>query len=465
MTLTPRKIAQDQTAATEADKLAKNPSEGFTRDVSVSVIGYFFPPAMAVLSGPLLAHGLGVNGRGASAAATAPLLLITVGATFGIPETITHFVARDRRVLWGSVTRGLCLTLLLGVGMTFLVIACATRLSGGNTTIRREMFLASFFITPTLVLGVIRGAAGGMRLWRRVALDRSIGAVARVVMLFALVGAGRLTVTSATVTVAGSPLVGFLAYLRLGRQIPSRLERPEERLGLEPARYAVRLWVGSVSGVLLSRLDQTLMTPLASAHQLGLYAVAASLSELCLVVNSATRDVVFAADSSDRNESRLTQSARISTAAALAAAVAIALLTQFTIGFIFGPAFRSALPALMILLIALVAGNPGSMAGAGLSARGNPGLRSLALTIACIVNCGLLFLLVPRYGATGAAEATLVGYLISSILVLIFLRKVHGVPMRGFYGLRKEDILLAQYRLQAVRESLFALRKRESEKS
>ena len=40
----------------------------------------------------------------------------------------------------------------------------------------------------------------------------------------------------------------------------------------------------------------------------------------------------------------------------------------------------------LILIMAIVLGNPGSVAGAGLSARGRPGLRSLSLGIAAAAN-------------------------------------------------------------------------------
>ncbi|MBN9618746.1 MAG: polysaccharide biosynthesis C-terminal domain-containing protein, partial [Actinobacteria bacterium] len=77
---------------------------------------------------------------------------------------------------------------------------------------------------------------------------------------------------------------------------------------------------------------------------------------------------------------------------------------------------------------------------AGLSARGRPGLRSAALVIACPINVGLVFLLVPHQGAMGAAIATLAGALVASNLVIYFTWRHFQVSPLDFYGLRRSDV-------------------------
>ena len=43
-------------------------------------------------------------------------------------------------------------------------------------------------------------------------------------------------------------------------------------------RYGLATWVGTVGGVLVMRLDQVLLTPLAGPKELGYYAVAVSVA-------------------------------------------------------------------------------------------------------------------------------------------------------------------------------------------
>jgi len=106
---------------------------------------------------------------------------------------------------------------------------------------------------------------------------------------------------------------------------------------------------------------------------------------------------------------------------------------------LFGADFSPAIPITVVLLLAAVLGTPGSIAGAGLSARGRPGLRSSSLVISCLINVGLLFLIVPTYGAMGAAIATLVGSLIAANANIFFLWKIFDLSPLEFYGFRRSD--------------------------
>ena len=194
--------------------------------------------------------------------------------------------------------------------------------------------------------------------------------------------------------------------------------------------------------MLLARLDQTIMTPLAGTYQLGLYAVAASVGDAALILHSAVRDVSFTADAARQDDQRLCASARISGFLSIAVAVILAALIPIGLPLVFGPDFAPAIPVAFWMLAAVGVTSPGSIAGAGLGARGHPGLRSVSLLVACVVNVVVLLLLVPVLGATGAALATLAGNLIASQLNIAFLGRRSTIPARQFYGLRRTDIAI-----------------------
>jgi O-antigen/teichoic acid export membrane protein len=108
---------------------------------------------------------------------------------------------------------------------------------------------------------------------------------------------------------------------------------------------------------------------------------------------------------------------------------------------IFGESFAPAFGPAVILLVAGALGVPGSIAGAMLSASGRPGLRSLSMVCAAVINVGILIFSVPAFGAVGAAVATLAGNLVASNMNLIILHRSQGVALRDFYGVRKQDFL------------------------
>lgn len=427
------------------------------RNMSITLGGNLVPPLAALASGPILAQALGVEGRGAVAAATAPLALAITLVTFGVPESVTYVVARRPTLVRAAARNASWLILLAGFTATAGVVALRPWLSGGSTEIQGLMAVAAVSVVPSLLLGVVRGIASGMDQWGMVARERVLSSVLRLVLLVPLWLADALTPLTATILLAMMPLTGALAYVRL----PRRLAPPEEDTAGEASvrslgGYGLRLWVGSLSGVLLARVDQTLMTPLSSAYELGLYVVAVSVSELPLILHRAVRDVTFVADAHTHQDDRLAAAARISTALSVLVALGLGLTMGWWVPLLFGAEFAGAVPVAAVLLVGVVLGTSGSIAGAGLSARGRPGLRSIALLVACVANIAVLLVLVPTWGAMGAAWATVVGYLLTSLLNLIFLRRLFGVRMRTFAGLRRGDVVLvvtfARQVLRAARE-------------
>jgi O-antigen/teichoic acid export membrane protein len=190
----------------------------------------------------------------------------------------------------------------------------------------------------------------------------------------------------------------------------------------------------------LLRIDQVLLSPLAGAFQLGIYAVAASISELPVVLNAAIRDTVFThiSDQSVTTEN-IGELSRVSTILVMALCIPIGASSPFLIPLFFGEDFSGAVPVLLILLLATALANPGSIAGVGLSASGFPHLRSFALVGACIVNIPMLILLVPPLGAIGAAIAALLGYVTASTICIALAVFRHDAQFGDYYRFRSSD--------------------------
>jgi O-antigen/teichoic acid export membrane protein len=314
-------------------------------------------------------------------------------------------------------------------------------LGGDDPELPHLIVIAALAIVPGLVLTVLRGTAAGLHRWRSVAVEQFISSAVELAVLVGLALVHHLTPLTATLVLAFSPITGALAYLGQAR---NGVLRPEDAAHPLAGRrhlmgYGFRVWVGALSGILLSRLDQTIMTPLADAHQLGFYATAVTVSQIPLVINSAVRDVTFSADASENMNERLGMSARISSTASAVVGLFVGLTMLWWLPILFGGDFRPAVPVAAVLIVAVVLGTPGSIAGAGLGARGRPGLRSASLVVACLINLALLFALVPRFGAMGAAWATLIGNLFSANGCVFFLWRYFGVHPSQVYGFRRSD--------------------------
>jgi O-antigen/teichoic acid export membrane protein len=57
-------------------------------------------------------------------------------------------------------------------------------------------------------------------------------------------------------------------------------------------------------------------------------------------------------------------------------------------------------------------------------------LRTASVSVAAVVNLGLNFLLIPKYGMLGAAWATFIGFLVQMSATLYLSLRVYHVPYR-----------------------------------
>ena len=411
-----------------------------SRGIAVTTLGNVVTPLAALVTQPILAHGLGLSGRGEVAAATAPLMFAVAVLTLGLPEALTYFIARNVAGLPRTVRIGLSLLVLVGLAGSAGIAALAGTLSAGDTELSQLMIASGCALAPALVVAGLRGVAAGRQMWNLVALERSSGALIQLILVASLFAFGALTVLTATISLAATTFLGGCVYLVAATRVRHETANVAKNERPRVIYYAGQVWLGSVSGMVLARLDQLLMTPLAGVAQLGLYAIAVNIGEVILVFNSAVRDVMFSTQAQSPDQSRLGRASRISTLITLAFGGALAAASPWAIPILFGREFVDAIPVTLILIAAIVLGNPGSVAGAGLSARGRPSLRSISLAVAAVINVIAIFLLVPSFGALGAAVATLIGNVIAGNLCILWLRIFFGIPVSEFYRITLADI-------------------------
>jgi O-antigen/teichoic acid export membrane protein len=401
-------------------------------------------PLASFASAPILAQALGVSERGELAAATAPFLFASIAATVGIPEAITFFTARrsgGSRLVWKSIPLLAVVSVLAAVAIYF----AAPLIAAGAPRLTLLIQATGVALLPTALLAALRGAAAGHGDWPAVRNERIIGAVARLAPIAALAGLGLLTVESASVIVVLSPLVGALAFIRLGRHPRATLSVTQRQM----LGYGWRVWVGSLSGILLSRLDQILLNPLAGSSELGLYVVAVNISDVTLIVMTTVTSIMFTQDARERDDAVLAKTARLTFATMLLVAVVVGASLPLWVEPFFGEGFKASIPAAWVMLGTYALTAPGVVAGTALGARGRPGSRSTSLIIAVLVNCIAVILLAPVIGALGTAAATFVGNGTAAALNLYFLHTRLGVDVSQFHAVRVGELRELVARLTA----------------
>lgn len=392
-------------------------------------------PVVGLISSPILAHSLGVIGRGETGAAMAPNLLIVGGATLGLPQALTFFLAKNPRLVRSALSWSALFATGLGllglVGYEFV----GSYLAGGDTGLAALMLLGTWLAIPALLVGLLRGAATGKQMWTAVAWERSINSVLRLALTAGLAVTGHLTVHSAVVTMCVAPIVAGMVYLGVGRRVdgaPVTSTRSQPRLARDLLGFGSKVWLGSVATMLMARLSQLFVVPLAGAEQLGLLIVAITISDVPYIVTATVRDVIFGSNSAEPDTDRLLATSRVATVLAVAGSLLIGATLPAWIGIVFGRGFTAAIVPTWLLLLSSCVAVPGLIAGAGLDSAGRPGLKSLSLCLALAVNIVGIFFWVPRWGADGAAFAALISTSVSAVFAVGAASRVQGTAWTSF---------------------------------
>jgi O-antigen/teichoic acid export membrane protein len=215
-----------------------------------------------------------------------------------------------------------------------------------------------------------------------------------------------------------------LGWARLARRgFFARAGRPSPVLARQMASYGLRAQLGGVIVLLNLRLDFILLSLLTGPAVLGIYAVASKFAELIKIPGQALTYVLYpryARDGHDRAtaEARriIPRAAMATTAAVLPLAVAAGLVIPLAYGHDFAPAV---VPAQIILMGLLLEGVTGVVTGY-LYGVGRPGLNSWAMAGGLVLTVALDLLLIPPFGVEGAAVASAIAYMGTTLALLAF---------------------------------------------
>jgi lipopolysaccharide/colanic/teichoic acid biosynthesis glycosyltransferase len=193
--------------------------------------------------------------------------------------------------------------------------------------------------------------------------------------------------------------------------------------------FGLRGQVGSLMQLLNLRFNFIFLGALAGPAALGLYAVAAKYAEFLRLVPIAANWVLYPRFAkSDPATATATSKRMILRAGAVTAlgALPLALGAIVVIPLLFGGVFEPAVLPAQILLVGLAAEGVGGVVTAFLFGRGRPGLNSLGAGAGVTVTVLLDLVLIPRYGTVGAAIASSIAYLTTTLCLVLWYRHVIG---------------------------------------
>lgn len=392
---------------------------GLTAGLNVLLTGF------SAAAGLVIARTLGPDGRGEYAAVVVWFGFALVTGELGQPAAICYFVASQREHARDYIATSRILMLSSGVlaaAAGWILSPVLARHHADLTTCYRMMF-ATCIVSFTSASYVFALQAASIKMW---GWTRTTQPVLYLALIAALALSGRLTLLSAlvalSVTIMAQTAVAVWMCRRaglLGGRFVGHLARPL-------LRYGSSQIAANAPTALNGRLDQIMLSATSSFQNLGIYAVAVSVTSLALPAVSAIGYVLFPQIAAQRSGSTRELERRAIKASLLASSVImviVSVVSPWMIPLLFGSAFSRAAEVVWILAAGGLFLASGSVMGDLLRGRGQPLAVAAAQGIGAIVTVTLLLILLPIWGIRGAAVASSAAYLATFIVLWIEMRR------------------------------------------
>jgi len=393
----------------------------------------------------LLARILGAEGYGIYAYAFAFVMLLSMPAQAGLPTLVIRETARGMaegkpelvQGIWRWATKVavfISLSLLFVIGLLFLL------LKGKKFGVKEWTFFWAFLFIPFMCLGNLRGAA--LRGLHKVVIGQLPEFFIRPALFFTfLCIAGfflhqKLTPPQAMALNVFSAVLAFMigAWL-LWRNTPLSIYKAtpvyDGKKWLSsflPLAFTAGMWV------INSQADIVMLGIFKPPAEVGIYRVAVQIALVASFGLQAVNMVVaprfatfYTKKEMDRLQRLVTRSAQIVLAFNLLVTSFFVIFGRAFLDTVFGKEFITAYISLLILLIGQLVNSAAGSVRVLLNMSGYEKDTAVGMVLAASVNIILNFLLIPKWGANGAAIATTVSMIIWNIILWWFVYKRLGI--------------------------------------
>lgn len=379
--------------------------------------------------------------------AIAFVALFSVMATLGLEGIVVRELVRrpeERREILGSA---MLLRAIGGMVTTLCSVAAITLMRTGESG-----FTA---MVAVIASATIFQALEVFDFWFQSRLEAKYSVIAKNVS-FVLVSAFRVALilnqaplmafaVAWTAEFALTSLALAAAFVGAGHSPGKIRVRKRECLNLLGNGWPLML--STLSVIIYMKIDQVMLGEMLDATAVGIYSSAAKLSEIWyfipMIVTSSVMPSLIRIRETDEPfyRRRLQRLFRLLSALALSIAVPMTFLSTPLVTLLYGERFAAAGPILAVHIWASIFVFVGVAQSAWDLAENHTRLSLLRTTGGAVVNVLLNLVLIPRFGAMGAAVATVISYACSWYLFNLLSSKTRPIfvcQTRSFLFFRQE---------------------------
>lgn len=382
-----------------------------------------------IVSSLIGARALGPAGRGDLLIVVLWPPVVAMLAAFGLPTACRYWMAREPQRVSKLFSNAVIYTIVIGIVSVVLADQIVPHLVGERSPeVMTLLRIYQINIPAALFLDLMRGLLEGTKRFGWAGAARMIFFGVQAVGFAALWFAGHLTVATASFTmIAAQTTAMLLALAAVIHQLRPSWQ-PSWTEFKTSLNYGARDYPGGLADFTTLRLDQLMLGAMASNVAIGLYVIAVRLSEMTTLAASALADAlmpeVAASQTTQKAELLVARTLRLTIYMNALILGPLWLTSPWILKLLFGASFVPAAGALRWLLVAAAVWGISSIVISGLRGFGYPVLSTMARFAAAIVTAVALMFLLPRFGITGAAIASLIGYSVMLLVaLLVFVRK------------------------------------------
>lgn len=204
----------------------------------------------------------------------------------------------------------------------------------------------------------------------------------------------------------------FIIYRKYNKNL-LRQSINDMELQRKIVRYAMPLVLTSLGGVVLTEMDTFMLGLLCTQDQISSYSIAKQLVSRATNVNmviwtgTVASLAMITKENLNEKKNKFKKVSRLNNTISIAICLCFALFGRFAIKFLYGVEYMAANKILVILLPYYFLYCLSSLYANFLDFMGHAKTRALWFISVIVINFYLNYMLIPRYGATGASIATI----------------------------------------------------------
>lgn len=394
----------------------------------------------------LLARILGAEGRGLLAAILVYPQIMLALSEGGMRQAAINFIGQ-KKATDAEILSALIAYILIAGSIGYAAVFCLIYFFGNYDIQLTLIFIAAAILPFTLIVNALQGFLLGKEDINKFNKAIWIQKVLYVCALFLLYLLDNLTVTSAlliTCLAAFFNVIQMFIYFK--REYKTRLSMNWSVLanmfkaGLV---YALAFFLIQAN----YKLDILLLSWMNAGSSVGEYVVSLQIGELLWQLPGAVLIILISKSANSNSKdmiNSLCKTVRITFFVTFILSLGLLLATYYLAVPVFGNEYSNLFTLILLLCPGLVFATLFKTLNAYYAGQGKPQIALLIMFCSVFVNVVVNIILIPKYGASGAAIASSISYVISGVFIVLIFSHQEKISIRTIILISGSDLLEAK---------------------